>query len=122
MRDHERGPAFHQVGERPAHQRFRLRVELRSRLVQDQDRGVLVEGARDRETLFLSAGEPAGVFADAGLVALGQPVDELVGERGRRRRPDRLFRRAGPAVRDVLPGRGVEQDRVLGDDPDLAPQ
>ena len=56
----------------PAHQRFqpglhvplRFRIERRGRLVQDQDRGVLQQGARDGDALALPAGQRDAAFAD----------------------------------------------------------
>ncbi len=43
---------------------LRLRVERRGRLVEDQDRRVLEDRARDRDALPLAAGEPHAALAD----------------------------------------------------------
>ena len=70
VRDHERRPVAHQVGERILHQPLRFRVERRRRLVEDQDRRVLQQRARDRQPLALAAGQPLAALADPGVVLL----------------------------------------------------
>ena len=54
------------------------RVEMRGRLVEDQDRRVLQEGARDRDALALAAAQRQPALADPRVVALRQPLDEPV--------------------------------------------
>ena len=49
-----------------------LRVDRRRRLVEDQDRRVLEERARDGDALALAAGELRAALAELGLVALRQ--------------------------------------------------
>jgi len=44
---------------------LRLGVEGRGGLVEDQDGGVLEEGARDRDPLALTAGQTCAALADA---------------------------------------------------------
>src|SRR5688572_31502293 len=48
---------------------------------EEQDRRVLEERACDREALLLTAGEPQPPLADLGVVAPGEPLDELAGDR-----------------------------------------
>ena len=55
-----------------------------------------------------------------GLVAVRQGHDEVVDARELRGRLDLRRRRVGPAVRDVVVDRVVEQHRVLRDDADRA--
>src|SRR5690606_37352169 len=56
---------------------FAFRIESGSRLVENDDRRVLQEGARDGDALALSAGEPGAAFADNGFVAFRKPFDEI---------------------------------------------
>ena len=72
--------------------------------------------------LALPAGERDAALADHGVVAVGQLLDELVRLREPRGADDVLVGRVGRAERDVLPHRRREEERVLGDDPDRAPQ
>ena len=44
-------------------------VDAGERLVEDQDRGVLEEGARDGDALALAAGEARAALADERVVA-----------------------------------------------------
>jgi hypothetical protein len=105
-----------------ATERLRLGVELRGRLVEDQDRGVLVQGARDRQPLPLPPGEAGRVLAQPCFVALRKGLDELVGMRRAGRLPDLRFRGRGLAIGDVVPRRRIEKNRVLRHDRDLPAQ
>ena len=80
VRDDERRAAAHQQVERGLlHLRsLGLGVERRRRLVEDQDRGVLVDGARDRQALALAAGQFAAVVADDRVDALGSEAMKSV--------------------------------------------
>src|SRR5436189_3311693 len=64
MCDDERRAAAHQVVERLLHEPLGLRVECGRRLVEDQDRRILEQRARDREALALAAGEQHAALAD----------------------------------------------------------
>ena len=74
-----------------------LGVQIAGRLVQDQDRGILQDGPRDRHPLALAAGELDPPLADQRVISLRQPLDELVGMGPPRRRLHlrRPRRRAG---------------------------
>ena len=54
------------------------RVERRRGLVEDHQRRVLQEGARDRDALLLAARKLHAALADHGVVLLRQRQDELV--------------------------------------------
>src|SRR5258708_7178221 len=122
VRDHDRGAALHQPFHRLLDQRFGFGIEARRRLVEDQDRRVGQERARQRDALTLAARQLDAAFADQRAVALRQPQDEFM----RVGKPCRLFDRrhggAGPAIGDVLRQRTVKQDRLLLHDGDLAAQ
>ena len=77
MRDHDRRPARHQRPERVLNERLALGVERARGLVEDQDRRVLQDRARDRDALALSAGELDAALADERVVAVRQRLDEL---------------------------------------------
>src|SRR5262245_15096147 len=74
------------------------RVERRGRFVEDENRSVLDDGARDAQPLALAPREAAAGFGDFGIVAIRQPRDELVGVRRPRRGLDLLVGRVQPAV------------------------
>ncbi len=79
-------------------------------------------GAGDGDALALAAGQRHAALADHRVVAVGHRLDELVrvGQFGRA--PDLAGRGAGLAVRDVLPDRRAEEQRVLQDEADLIAQ
>ncbi len=94
------------------------RVQRRGGFVEDQDRRVLQQRARDRHALLLAAGQLQAALADHGVVALGRGRDEVVDVRRLGRRLDLGARRAGAAIGDVVFDRVVEQHRVLRHDAD----
>ena len=55
MRDYDRGPILHEPHHGLLNQRLRLRVQTGGRLVQDQDRRIGQERARQRDALPLAA-------------------------------------------------------------------
>ena len=79
---HRRQAVGDDDGRAAAHQRvhgvldqgLRLAVETRGRLIEDQDRRIGQEGARDRDPLALAAGELHAALADQRGVALRQPL------------------------------------------------
>ena len=78
---------------RPARMlRLGRRVDRCGRVVEDQDARVDRERARDRDALPLAAGERDPALADHGVVALRQPLDELVRLRSPRGALDVLLR------------------------------
>ena len=61
----------------PLHQALALRVERAGRLVEQQDRPVGEQRARDRKALALAAGQLDAALAERGVEALRQALDEL---------------------------------------------
>ena len=100
--------------ERGLHQRLALGIERRGRLVEQQQRRVAQDRARDRDALALAARQRDAALADRRVVALRQPADELVGERelGRRARPPRRVA-SGRPKRMFSRDRAGEHDGVL---------
>ena len=113
VRDHQRGAALHQIVERLLHRRLRLGVELRGRFVEDQDRRVLEQRARDGETLALPARELLARLADDVVVALRQRHDELVGVGRGGGLAHPFERHLAATVGDVVAHGVVEEDRLL---------
>ena len=120
--DDDRRPAAHRLAQAVADLRLGRRVDRRGRVVEDQDSRVDDERARDRDALALAAGERDPALADHGVVALGQRLDELVRLGEPRGALDVVVGRVGPAERDVLAHGRREEERILGDDADLAAQ
>src|SRR6516162_5371393 len=55
-----------------------MNVVRRSRLVQNQDRGIAQERPRNRDSLLLAFGERDAGIADHGIVSLGKRNDQIV--------------------------------------------
>ena len=118
MRDRQHGAAAHQAAERLADELLGCAVERGGRLVEQQQRRVLEERARDGDALALSARQPHAAIADDRVEAFGQLGDELAAMGRVRRLPDLVVARLGPGVADVLDQRAVEQRDVLRHDGD----
>jgi predicted amidohydrolase len=100
-----------------------LGIERRGRFVEDQDRRVLQEHARDRQPLLLAAGQFDAALADDRV----QPGRQAryharpAAPAGRHRMIG-LVGGAEAAIGDVLADRAAEQEDVLLHDADLAAQ
>ena len=97
-------------------------VERAGRLVEDQDRRILEQGARDRDALLLAARQLEPALADFGVVALRQAFDEA--SIAAPCAAPRISSSVGAiaAIGDVVADRVVEQHRVLRDDADRGAQ
>ena len=120
--DDDRRPAAHRLAQAVADLRLGRRVDRGRRVVEDQDARVDDQRAGDRDPLALAAGERDPALADHRVVAVRQRLDELVRLREPRGALDLLVGRFGPAERDVLAHGRREEERVLRDHADLAPQ
>src|SRR5437764_8572594 len=91
---------------------FGLHVQAGRRLIQDQDRRVAQDGARDGQALPLAAGEVLALLAHPRLVALGQRQDRLmdVGVFGRIH--NLVVTGAGAPNGDILPDGAFEEYRL----------
>ena len=78
VRNHDGGPPHHDAVQRVLHNLLRLRVQRARRLVQQQNGGVLDDGAGDGDALLLPARELQAALACIGVVPVGQPADESV--------------------------------------------
>src|SRR5437899_9918140 len=77
MRDHQRRAVLLETIEGGADGRLADRVQVRGGLVEDQDRRVLQERARDREALPLAARQPRAALAHDAVEPPPQRRDEL---------------------------------------------
>ena len=122
VRDHEGGAVLHHLVERGLHLHLGGGVERAGRLVEDQDRRVLHQRARDRDALALAAREHAAALADAGLEAFRIALDEIERLRARGGLANLLVGRLRPADAQVLADRAVEQQHLLEHHADVPAQ
>ncbi len=104
--DHQRGAVAHQFLQRGLHQGLALRIERRGGLVEQQQRRVAQDSARDRDALALAAGQRDAALAELGLKAAGQPADEFGGMGEIGGTLDFGVGGVGPAEADVFPRAG----------------
>ena len=90
----------------------------RGRLVEDEDRRVAEDRARDRDPLLLAAREAVAALADDGVVAVRERGDDVVDPRSFGRGVELLVARGRLREAEVLAHRGMEEIRLLRDDPD----
>ena len=122
MGDDERGASLDESVERTLQARFGGVIERAGRLIQYQDRRVLEQGARDRQTLTLAARERLAVLGHDGRVALRPHAHEVMRLRGARGRFQFGVGGVGLADAQVLGNRAVQQARILKDHRDLGAQ
>ena len=122
VRDDQRGAAPHDLPQRGVDLGLQARVDGRGRVVEQQQPGIGDQRPGQRHPLPLAAGESKALLADHGVVALGQPGDELVRLGRLGRGDDLLVGRVRPAVGDVGPDRVGEQEAVLHDQADRGAQ
>ncbi len=120
--DHEGGAVLHHLVERGLHLGLGGGVERARRLVEDEDRRILEERARDRDALALAARQGASALAHLGVEAVRAAFDELERLGARTSRAHLLFRSVGLADDQVLLDRPVEQQRLLKHHADVVAQ
>ena len=122
VRDHEGGAALHHLVERGLHLALGCGVERARRLVEDQDRRILQQRARDREALALAAGERAAALADGASKPSGwRSMNSSACARAQASRISSIGR-VRLADAQVLGDRAVEQQRFLIDHADVVAQ
>ena len=94
-------------------------VQRRRRLVQDEDRRIAKDGARDCDALALAARQPRAQFARRGVVAARQAHDQVMDLSGSGGSLDLGIRRVELPHADVVADRRIEEKRVLEYEPDL---
>src|SRR2546423_5014486 len=113
MGDQDDGAFAHQPPDRLHDHCLRLVIDGARRLVQDQHRAVLQEGAGNGDALALAARELDAALTHLGVVPLGEPDDELVGVGRLRRRDHVTLAGPWPGVSNVLGDAGREEHRIL---------
>ncbi len=116
VRDGDHRAAHHQPVERFLDRFFRGAVQRRGGFVEQQDRRVLQDGARNRDALPLSARELDAAVADDRVVAFRHRFDEVRAARFPGGREHFFAARLRAAVRDVLVDGAVEQGDILRHD------
>src|SRR5690606_15810226 len=108
--------------ERSLDRRFGLVVHRAGRFVEDQDRRVLEDGAGNGDALALTSGQLLSALADDGVVSVREPADELLGFGQPSGTNDVLVTGAPAPVNDVLANGTMEEEDVLTDQADGAPE
>ena len=116
VRNGDHRAPVHQPVERRLDRPLALAVQRAGRLIQQQDRRVLQQRARDRQALALAARQLDAAIADDGGEAFRHRLDEVAAVRHLGRRQHLRLGRLGPRVADVLQHRAVEQADVLRHD------
>ena len=116
MRDDQHGAPGHQPLERELDHALALGVERARRLVQQQDRTIGEDRARDREPLPLPAGQAHAALAEIAGVPLRQLRDEFGGEGGLARGAHLGFPGVRSSVADVFEDARREDDGILRHD------
>ena len=113
MRDHDGGAAFHQRAQRVLDELLGLRVDVRSRLVHNEDARRVGQRAGKAQKLPLAGGKRGAAFRDGLVILQGQRFDEAVRVDGMRRGAD--FRVADALVvqPDVAADVAGENEDVL---------
>ena len=122
VRDQKRRAAPHQAIHGLEDRGFGLHVDRARGLVEDQERRVLQERARERDALALAAGELHPALPDRRRVAPRQADDEVVRARCLRGPRDVEVARRRAPVGDVLRDAAREQHGLLEHDGELFAQ
>src|SRR5207249_10752425 len=101
---------------------FRFGIERRGGFIEQQNRRVFQNGARNGQTLLLSTGEKASFVADYGFVAFWLRHDKVVGVSSLGRFVNFLRRGVQPAEQDIVEDRIVKQKCLLRHEPELFAQ
>ena len=97
-----------------------VRIEVRIRLVQDEERRIAEDGTRETDALVLAAGDRDAAGADPRVVAAGQAEDHFMCA-GELCGGDHLLVLGMAQARDVVAHRAREQLDVLRQIADMAP-
>ena len=108
---------LHQPAQRLADRFLGFAVERGGGFVEQQERRVLEEGARNRDALALAAGEFHAALADDGPHALRQIFDEIAARREGRFQHF-VVGRLRPAIADIFHHRAMKHRNVLRHDAD----
>ena len=113
MRNRYHGAALGESFERNLNLLFALGIEGGSRFVEQENRRILEQRARNGETLLLSAGEKAAFVADDRVVTLRLSHDEVMRVGGLGGGVDFFLTRIEPAELDVTEDAIVKEKGIL---------
>lgn len=119
MRHCQHGSALGDFLKRSRELRLGFRIKRRSCFIENENRRILEERTRNRETLLLPAREQTARLAHSGIEPLRQTLHELIESRSLKRFPDLSIRLVGEAVGDVLADGCIQEDGVLRHHGDL---
>src|SRR5262249_7982109 len=122
MCDHDRRSPLAEVLDRALNLTLGLRIERSRRLVEQDDRRVLEQGARDGDALALAAGDLQAVLTDLRFIPARERRDEVVRVSGLGGGDDLGLARTQTSERDILAHRAAKQENILPDIGDLAAQ
>ena len=120
--DHERGPPRQQPLQPQLDRPLGSHVDVRGRLVEDQDARLRQERAGEGDQLPLSGRERDAALADLRLEAPGEAPDEVAGADRVGRRLDLVVARIRSPEPNVLAHGAREEESLLRHDPELAAQ
>ena len=112
MGDRNDGPPAHQAGQRFAYRFFGFAVKRGGRFIEQQDRRVLQERARDGNALTLTARQLDAAVADHGCKSFRQCLDEIAARRDCRTQHF-IVGSVRPPISDIFQDRAMEQRDVL---------
>ena len=122
MGDGDGRAVFGQLGQALLDPALALVVERARGFIQNQDGRVFEEHARDRDALFLSAGQARAALPDKGVIAVRQALDKVMDIGLLGRVYILLQAGAGLAGGDIFPDGAAKQVYVLLHNTDLAAQ
>src|SRR5579864_6339092 len=119
MRNQHGSSALHQAIQRFHHGLFGLGIEARRGLVENKNRGVANDGARDGDALPLSSGEGRAALANHGGISFGQLFNEFFRVGQLRGANDFFMAGVRLSVGNVVRNCGAEKQSLLKDKADL---
>ena len=122
MGDHDHRAPLRQARKRLLHFALGVGVHRRSRLIENEDRGVLQEGAGDGHALPFAAGQPDAPLSDKRVEALGQRVRKAIASRQPGRFAHLVISGIGPSKANVVPNAHREHVAFLEHEGDMAGQ
>ena len=122
MRHHQSRPALAQLRQRALDLHLRHIVERGSRFVENEHGRIFQKGARDGNTLFLSARQLDAPLAHFGIVTARQAHDVVVNVGALRGEDHFRLRFVGGAVHDIVAYASRKQKYVLRHHGDFVPQ
>ena len=117
MRDHQDRPPPAHVLQRSLHFRFGFVIQVTGGLVQDENRRVSQHHARDGQPLFLPARETKTSLADDGVIAVRQPLNDIVNVSRMAGCFNLSFAGVHSCIAQVFANGTVKEHRLLAHDP-----